>query len=57
MMHKKYVYCCHALDENARKKKNWGMIPTLSWLLRLLHKRTPWSVGMYLKKGGISRYL
>jgi hypothetical protein len=34
----------------------WGVIPNLSWLLRLLQKWTPWSVGMYLKKGGIRRY-
>ena len=25
-------------------------------LFGLLERRTPWSVGMYLKKGGISRY-
>ena len=36
--------------------KYWGVIPNISLLLRLLQKQTPWSVGMYLKKGGISRY-
>ncbi len=36
--------------------KYWGVIPTLSWLLGLLQKRIPWSVGMLLNKGGISRY-
>jgi hypothetical protein len=36
--------------------KYWVVISNLSWLFRLLHKQIPWSVGMYLKKGGISRY-
>jgi hypothetical protein len=36
--------------------KYWGVILTLKGLLGLLQKQTPWSVGMYLKKGGISRY-
>ena len=35
----------------------WGVISNLSWLLRLLQKLTPWSVGMYFKKRGIGRYL
>jgi hypothetical protein len=37
--------------------KYLGVIPTLIWLLGLLQKQTSWSVGMYLTKGGISRYL
>jgi hypothetical protein len=49
----RYVVAMHAINVPL---KYWGVYPTLSWLLGLLQKRTPWSVGMYLKKGGISRY-
>jgi hypothetical protein len=54
MTHKKYVYFCHALDEDACKVL--GCVSNSKLALMLLHKRTPWSVGMYLKKGGVSRY-
>ncbi len=30
--------------------KYWGVILSISWLLGLLQKRTPWSVGMYLNR-------
>ncbi len=34
---------------------HYFLAPCGQWLL--LEQQTPWSVGMYLKKGGISRYL
>ena len=49
--------CVVAMHGMRMPVKYQGVIPTLSLLLGLLQKRTPWSVGMYLKKGGISRYL
>jgi hypothetical protein len=55
MTHKNYNVVMHKVRMPV---KYWGVIPTLSWLLGLLQKRTPRSVGMFLnKKGGISRYL
>ncbi len=48
--------CVVAMHWMRMPVKYWGVIPNLTWLLRPLHKLTPWSVGMYLKKGGISRY-
>jgi hypothetical protein len=53
MTHKKYACCCRALGQDACKvlgcdsKSKWAFEAN-NW--------TPWSVGMYLKKGGISRY-
>ena len=41
-----------AMDGVRMLVKYWGVIPNLSCLLRLLQRRTPLSVGMYLKKGG-----
>jgi hypothetical protein len=55
MTHKKCVCCCHALVEDACKVL--GCNSKLKLAFELLHKRTPWSVGMYLRKGGIIRYL
>jgi hypothetical protein len=45
--------CSHALLEDV-----WAVLghnflaPCGLWLLTILEQRTPWSVGMYLKKGG-----
>ncbi len=49
-----YVVAMHGMRMPA---KYWGVIPNPSWLLGILQKQTPWSVGINLKIGGISRYL
>ena len=51
MTHKKCVCCCHALGEDACKVLGCDSKSKLA--LRLLQKGTSWSVGMYVKKGGI----
>ena len=50
MVYKKYVCCCHAEVEVACKV--WGDDYKSKWVLGIPQKRKPWSVGLYLKKGG-----